>query len=151
MCKVAKCERKALNQNHKKRGDVCKVAKYEKNAPIFFCWFWKKTEFILIDIWSPIFVQNLVTLAWKMNPGMPKEAGSLNGPLCAYLIRQNLHNRTHPRAQGSECPCHVSKWSVKIYGRESANGDFPCAKLPNAKKIANFFLPIMKKAGIYID
>ena len=28
------------------------------------------------------------------------------------------------------------KWSVKHYGRESVNGDFPCAKLENAKKIA---------------
>ena len=37
MRKVAKCERKALNENHKKRGDVCKVAKCEKNSPkIFF-------------------------------------------------------------------------------------------------------------------
>ena len=35
---------------------------------------------------------------------------------------------------------------MKIYGRESANGDFPCVKLQNAKKIRQiFFLPIMKK------
>ena len=31
---------------------------------------------------------------------------------------------------------------MKIYERESANGDFPCAKLQNAKRI---FLPTMKK------
>ena len=30
---------------------------------------------------------NLVTQAWKMSSGMSKEAGSLNGPLCAYLMR----------------------------------------------------------------
>ena len=48
----------------------------------------KKTEFILINIFRPTFVPNLVTLPWKMSPGMPKEAGSLNGPLCAYLMRQ---------------------------------------------------------------
>ena len=30
------------------------------------------------------------------------------------------------------------------YGRESVNGDFPCAKLENAKKIRqNFFLATM--------
>ena len=27
-----------------------------------------------------------------------KEAGSLNGPLCAYLMRQNLHDHTRPRS-----------------------------------------------------
>ena len=47
---------------------------------------------------SPTFVPNLVTLAWKMSSGMPKEASSLNGPLCAYLMRQNLHDRTCPRS-----------------------------------------------------
>ena len=56
-----------------------------------------------------------------MSPGMPKEAGSLNGPLCAYLMRQNLHNR-NPRSYGNECPCQVRKWSVKNCGRESING-----------------------------
>ena len=41
---------------------------------------------------------------------------------------------------------------MKIYGRESANGDFPCAKLENAKKkLAKFFLAIMKKLGTDID
>ena len=40
----------------------------------------------------------------------------------------------------------------KNYGRESVNGDFPCAKLENAKKIRrNFFLAAMKKPGTYID
>ena len=108
----------------------------------------KKTEIIL----NNIFVPNLVTLAWKISPGMPKEAGSLNGPLCAYLIRRNLHNRTRTRHLGYEYPCHISKWSVKIYGRESANGDFLCAKLENAKKkIAKIFWATMKKPGNYID
>ena len=41
---------------------------------------------------------------------------------------------------------------MKNYGRESVNGDFPCAKLENAKKIRqNFFLATMKKHGTYID
>ena len=38
-----------------------------------------------------------------------------------------------------------------IYGRENANGDFPCAKLVNAKKIAKVFFTIMKKNGTSID
>ena len=41
---------------------------------------------------------------------------------------------------------------MKNYGRESVNGDFPCAKLEKAKKIGqNFFLATMKKPGTYID
>ena len=56
-----------------------------------------KPELILINMFSPTFVPNLVALVWKMSPGMPKEDGSLNGPLSTYLIKQNLHNRNHPR------------------------------------------------------
>ena len=49
-------------------------------------------------------------------------------------------------------PCHISKLSVKIYGCESANGDFPCAKLENAlKNRQNVFWATMKKLGTYID
>ena len=41
---------------------------------------------------------------------------------------------------------------MKIYWRESANGDFPCAKLENAKKNRQiFFGAIMAKPGTYID
>ena len=119
--------------------------KFAKN-PIWRLWI--KAELILINMLSPTFVPNLVTLAWKMSSGMPKEVGSLNGPLsvleiptgppvrgrqlwrrtgnflliflwfyvydlrlktwgpttfltefptlplCAYLMRQNLHDRT---------------------------------------------------------
>ena len=101
----------------------------------------------MINIFSPTFVPNLVTLARKMSPWMPKEASSLNGPLCAYLIRQNLHNRTRPRSYlGLWMSLPHSKWSVKIYRRESANGDFPCVKLANAKKKIrqNFFWRLWK-------
>ena len=42
------------------------------------------------------------------------------------------------------------KLSVKIYGRESANGDFPCAKLENAKKKSNIFLAIKKKTALIL-
>ena len=39
-----------------------------------------------------------------------------------------------------------------MYGRESANGDFTCAKLENKKKKSpKFFLSIMKKPGTCID
>ena len=58
----------------------------------------EKTQIFFVNIFSPTCVPNLVTLAWKMSPGMPKEAGPLNGPLCAYLMRQNLHNQTHLRS-----------------------------------------------------
>ena len=41
---------------------------------------------------------------------------------------------------------------MKNYGRESVNGDFPCAKLENTKKNRwNFCLATMKKAGTYIN
>ena len=69
---------------------------------------------------------------------MPKKAGSLDGPLCAYLMKQNLHNRGCPRSWGNECSCEVSKWSVKNYWHESVNSDFQWAKLENVKKIAIF-------------
>ena len=110
-------------------GDIpcanCKMRKIF--AKIFFCWLWKNPDFVLINIFSPTFVPNLVTLAWKMGSGMPKEAGSLNGPLCAYLMRQNLHDGTRPRSYGNKCPCQVWKWYVKDYGRESVNGAcLPC-------------------------
>ena len=41
---------------------------------------------------------------------------------------------------------------MKNYGRESVNGDFPCAKLENAKKNRqNFLMATMKKPGTYIN
>ena len=90
-------------------------------------WLWKNPELILINMFSPTFVPNVVTLAWKMSSGMPKEAGSLNSPLCAYLMRQNLHDLTRPRSLGKKCPYQIWKWFVKNYGRESVNGAcLPC-------------------------
>ena len=46
------------------------------------------------DMFSPTFEPYLVTSAWNMSAAMPKELGSLNGLLCTYLMRQNLHNQT---------------------------------------------------------
>ena len=94
------------------------VGKCEKKIAKNPIWrLWIKAELILITMFRPTYMPNLVTLAWKMSSGMSNEASSLNGQLCAYLMRQNLR-----------------KWSVKNYGCESVNGDFPCAKLENAKK-----------------
>ena len=53
-------------------------------------------------------------------------------------MRQNIHNRTHPRSQGDECPCHIWKWFLKNYGRESANGvRQPCRRPPARATIKN--------------
>ena len=41
---------------------------------------------------------------------------------------------------------------MKNYGRESVNGDFPCAKLENAKKKSpKFFVGDYEKTVTYID
>ena len=41
---------------------------------------------------------------------------------------------------------------MKNYGRESVNGDFPCAKLENTKKIAKIFMSLLwEKPGTDID
>ena len=50
----------------------------------------------MINMLESTYMPNLVTFAWKMSSGMSKEASSLNGPLCAYLMRQNLHDRACP-------------------------------------------------------
>ena len=70
----------------------------KKFAKIFFSRLWKNPELISINMFRPTYMPNLVTKAWTMSSGMSKEAGSLNGPLCAYLMRQNLHDRTCPRS-----------------------------------------------------
>ena len=59
---------------------------------------WKNPELILINMFWPTYMPNLVTFAWKMSSGMSKEAGSLNGPLCTYLMRQNLHYQNRSRS-----------------------------------------------------
>ena len=119
---------------------MCEIGKCAKIRQNLFGGLWQNPELILINMFRITYVKNFVTLAWKMSSGRSKEAGSLNGPLCAYLMRQNLHDRTRPRYEGNKCPCQVWKWSTKIYRRESVNDDFPCAKLENAKKNRqNFF------------
>ena len=73
-----------------------KMGKQFAKNPIW--WLWIKAELILITMFRPTYMTNLVTLAWKMSSGMSNEASSLNGQLCAYLMRQNLHDRTCPRS-----------------------------------------------------
>ena len=76
----------------------------KKFAKIFFLATMENAELILINMFRPTYMPNLVTLAGKMSSGMSKEAGSLNGPLRAYLMRQNLHDQTCPRSYGNKCP-----------------------------------------------
>ena len=74
--------------------------KCEKKSPLFY--------FILFlvgggggDYDKTLSVYQLICLAirlYQMSPGMPKEAGSLNGPLCDYLMRQNPYNRTRSKS-----------------------------------------------------
>ena len=61
----------------------------------------------------PTFVQNLKTLPWKISPRMSKPVGSLNGPLCVDLMRQNHHDGTSLRSKNSKCLCHIRKWFEK--------------------------------------
>ena len=77
---------------------MCEVGKGEKNCQHFFWRLWQNPELILINMFRTTYVQNLVTLAWKMSSGRSKEASSLNGRLCAYLMSQNLHDRTRLRS-----------------------------------------------------
>ena len=88
---------------------------------------------MLINMLSPTCVPNLVTLARKLSPGMPKLITSLNAPLCAYSMRQSLHSRPRPRTLGNKYPCHIPKWSEDSYGRGSATGNFQCVKLKMPK------------------
>ena len=46
---------------------------------------------------------------FKIWPRMPKFIGSLNRPLCTYLMRQKLHNGTGPKLNDNEYPWHAWK------------------------------------------
>ena len=82
------------------------------------------------------------TVFWESMPnilGRPFDAYSLIKAFCCWKMRKKFAKNPIWR-------------SVKNYGRESVNGDFPRAKLENAKKNRqNFFLANMKKPGTYID
>ena len=59
---------------------------------VIFLPVWWNPGLMLINMFNPTFAPNLVTSAWKINPGNPKLITTINGPLCAYWMRQNLHN-----------------------------------------------------------
>ena len=63
-----------------------KLVNAKKIAKVFFTIMKKNRNFYWLHVFSPTFVPNLMTLAWKMSSGIPKETGSLNGQLCAYLM-----------------------------------------------------------------
>ena len=73
----------------------CAKLEYAKKkfAKFFFDDYEKNPELILINMIRSTYMPNSVTLTWKMSSGMSKEAGSLNGPLCTYLMRQNLDDQ----------------------------------------------------------
>ena len=97
----------------------------KKFAPIFFPDYVKtRNLYWLRCLTLPLY--QIWWLAWKMSSGMPKEVGSLNGPLCTYLMRQNLHDQTPLKSKGNKCPCQVWKWSVKNYGHETSVPLFSC-------------------------
>ena len=111
-------------------------------------WFWLNPELVLFNMFSPTFLPNVVTLPWKTSLGMPKESGWLNGPLCAYLMRQNPHNQTRSRSFDNECPHQVWKWSVKNYGRQSV--DFNVWSWKMRKKSPNFFWRFWKSPELML-
>ena len=122
----------------KRRTNFAKFSRHKNFAYFFFQWSWN-TEVILNNLFSPTFVPNLVTLAYKMSPGMAKEADPLNGPLCAYLMRQNLHNRTRPRLWGNKCPCHIFKMIREKLRTWERTRLFSMCKVGNATKNRHFY------------
>ena len=53
-----------------------------------------KPELVLINMFSPTYEFDLITLTCKISPPMPKLISSLIGTFCKYLMRQNFNNRT---------------------------------------------------------
>ena len=128
----------------------CKMRK--KIAKIYLYRLWRKPEFILINIFSPTCVQNLVTLVWKMRPGMPKEAGLINGPLCAYLIRQNLHNGLVQDLRAINVIATFQNDPWKFTDVRMLAVIFHVQSWTMPKKIRqNFLLAIMKNPVTYVD
>ena len=88
-----------------------------------FCWslfWWNFASMINLEL---IYVQQHVKAyicikfdgfnSQKWAQECPEQTGLLNDPLCAYLMRKNLHNRTRLRSWGNECHYHISKRSKK--------------------------------------
>ena len=82
-------DHRAINVLAKFENDPWKFTNVRALTVIFHVRSWKmrkkiRQNFFLAIMTKP--VPNLVTLAWKMSSGRSKEAGSLNGRLCAYLM-----------------------------------------------------------------
>ena len=61
----------------------------KKFGNFYFFWrLWKNPELILMNMFRPTHLPNLVTLAWKMSSGMSKEVGSSNGPINPFLLEK---------------------------------------------------------------
>ena len=74
-----------------------------------------------------------------MSPGIPKLLDSLNGPSLAYFITQHL-----VQDLGAKNALAIFENDEKKYRRESANGDFQCAKLENAQEIPKPCMVVIK-------
>ena len=123
--------------------------KFAKN-PIWRLWI--KAELILINMLSPTFVPYLVTLAWKMSSGMPKEAGSLNGTLCTYLMRRTSMIELIWDLWAINVLTKFENDPWKIMDVRVLTVIFHVRSWKMRKKIRqNFFLATMKKPGTYID
>ena len=76
-----------------------------------------------------------------MSSRRPKLIGSLNGPFCAYLMRQNLHNWTRPRSLGNKCPCCISKRSGNTSNLRDLIAATGLVILPKLDTTRRFFSP----------
>ena len=85
---------------------------------------WKNPERILINIFRPTYMPNLVTLAWKMSSAKSKEAGSLNYLIISWYlhVRNGVAVAAYSRlASRSQAKFHTMKLSP-LHG--------PCAAAP---------------------
>ena len=67
------------------------------------------------------YTENFNKIGQKLRSGMAKIVCSLNGLLCAYLMRWNPHYRTCPSPRPNKHPLQVWKGSRKNCARESLN------------------------------
>ena len=123
----------------------------QKFAKIVFWRLWKKPELILINIFRSTNILNLVTKAWKMSSGMSKEASSLNGPVCKYLMRQNLHGRTLLDVRVINVLAKFENDPWKIMDVRVLTVIFHVLSWKMRKKFAKIFLRLWLKPGTYID
>ena len=59
--------------------------------------------------------KKVMALTWKISPEMQKLTSSLNASSCAYLMRQTLHTRSHPRYWANKCLHGISSTTFTWY------------------------------------